>query len=123
MRFLSTRAHGGLDYAAGALLVALPWVAGFATGRAEQWVTVGAGALLLLYSLLTDYELGAVRRVGMPVHLWLDALLGAFLAASPWTFGFDQRVWAPHVAVGLVQVVGALLTDTIPSYERRRARA
>lgn len=121
MRFLSTRAHGVLDYATGALLVALPWVAGFATGGPEQWATVGAGAAVLLYSLFTDYELGVVRRLGVPVHLFLDMLGGVFLAASPWLLGFDQRVWIPHVAVGLFEVLAALLTNTIPSYERRRA--
>lgn len=121
MRFLSTRVHGVLDYGTGALLVALPWVGGFAIGGPEQWVSVGAGAAVLLYSLLTDYELGAVRRLGMPVHLWLDALGGVFLAASPWVLGFDQQVWMPHVAVGLFEVLSATLTNTIPSYERRRA--
>lgn len=121
MRFLSTRAHGVLDYATGALLVALPWVAGFANGGPEQWVPVGAGAAILLYSLLTDYELGAVRKLGVPVHLFLDMLGGVFLAASPWLLDFDQRVWIPHVAVGVFEVLAALLTNTIPSYERRRA--
>lgn len=120
MAFLSTRVHGVMDYLMGALLIALPWLGGFATGGAEQWVPVGVGALVLLYSLFTDYELGAVRRLGMPVHLWLDALGGIFLAASPWVFAFDQQVWMPHLALGLTEVLAAMLTNTIPSYERRR---
>lgn len=120
MAFLSTRVHGVLDYLMGALLIALPWLGGFATGGAEQWVPVGVGASVVLYSLFTDYELGAVRRLGMPVHLWLDALGGIFLAASPWIFAFDQQVWMPHMALGLTEVLAAMLTNTIPSYERRR---
>lgn len=120
MAFLSTRVHGVMDYLMGALLIALPWLGGFATGGAEQWVPVGVGASVLLYSLFTDYELGAVRRIGMPVHLWLDALGGIFLAASPWIFAFDQQVWMPHLALGLTEVLAAMLTNTIPSYERRR---
>lgn len=119
---LSTRVHGVLDYLVGVLLVALPWVLGFADGGAERWVPVGAGAAVILYSVFTDYELGVVRRLQVPVHLWLDGVGGILLAASPWLFGFDQRVWIPHVAVGAFEVLAALLTHTIPSYERRRGR-
>lgn len=121
MRFLTTRIHGVLDYALGALLIALPLAAGLGTGGPEGWVPMAMGAALLAYSLFTDYELGAVRRIGMPVHLWLDAVGGVLLAASPWLFGFDTRVWAPHLALGLLEVAAASLTNTIPSYERRRA--
>ena len=120
MRAFTTRIHGVLDYLMGALLVALPWIGGFATGGPEQWVPVGLGAGVLAYSLVTDYELALVRKLPMPVHLWLDALGGLFLAASPWIFGFDEQVWQPHVALGLAEVVAAMLTNTIPSYERRR---
>ena len=117
---LSTRIHGVLDYLVGALLVALPWLLGFARGGAETWVPVVVGGGAILYSLFTDYELGAVRRIQVPVHLWLDALGGVFLAASPWLFGFDEYVWIPHLALGVFEVGAAALTQTIPSYERRR---
>ncbi len=117
---LSTRVHGVLDYLVGALLAASPWLLGFARGGAETWVPVAVGAGVVLYSLFTDYELGVVRRLQMSVHLWLDGLGGLVLAASPWVLGFDDRVWIPHLAFGLFEVAAALLTDTIPAYERRR---
>lgn len=123
MRFLSTKTHGMLDYLLGALLIALPWLLGFARGGAETWVPVLLGAGVLGYSLLTDYELGVVRRLPMPVHLWLDALGGVLLAISPWLFGFDELVWLPHLLLGLAEVGAALVTNTIPGYERRQARA
>ena len=41
---LSTRVHGFLDYTVGALLIAAPWIFGFARGGLESWVFVGAGA-------------------------------------------------------------------------------
>lgn len=118
---LSTRIHGVLDYVVGALLIALPWLLGFARGGAETWIPVALGAGAIAYSLFTDYELGVVRRIGMPVHLWLDALSGLLLAVSPWLFGFDQQVWMPHLALGIFEIVTAAITNTIPGYERRRA--
>ncbi|HEX5871579.1 MAG TPA: SPW repeat protein [Longimicrobium sp.] len=118
---LPTRVHGMLDYLLGALLIGSPWLFGFAAGGAEQWVPVALGAGVLLYSVFTDYELGLVKKLQMPAHLLLDALGGLALAVSPWLFGFDERVWMPHVVIGLVEVVTAAITNTVPGYERRRA--
>lgn len=118
---LATRIHGMLDYTVGALLIALPFVLGFG-GGAQRWVPVGLGAAVIAYSLLTDYELGAVKRLQPPAHLWLDGLGGVLLAASPWLFGFDSEVWIPHVVFGALLVAAAVITDTIPGYERRAAR-
>jgi hypothetical protein len=117
---LPTRIHGILDYLLGALLIASPWLLGFAAGGAETWAPVGAGAVVVLYSLFTDYERGAVRRIDVPVHLLLDFLVGVGLAVSPWLLGFDTRVWIPHVALGAAMALAAAVTDTIPGYERRR---
>lgn len=119
---LSTRVHGVLDYLVGVLLAASPWLLGFARGGAETWVPVVLGAGVVAYSLFTDYELGVVRRLQMTVHLWLDAIGGVVLAGSPWVLGFDERVWVPHLAFGLFEVATAVVTNTIPSYERRRGR-
>jgi hypothetical protein len=121
MRVFSTRTHGVLDYLVGALLIAVPWALGFARGGPETWVPVGVGGAIVLYSLLTDYELGLVRRIQMPMHLLLDALGGIALAVSPWLLAFDQHVWIPHLAAGLLILLVTLLSDTIPGYERRGA--
>lgn len=118
---LPTRVHGMLDYLLGALLIGAPWLFGFAAGGAATWVPVVLGAGVLLYSGFTDYELGVVKKLQMPAHLLLDALGGLLLAVSPWMFGFDELVWAPHVALGLVEVATAAITNTVPGYERRRA--
>lgn len=119
MRVLSTRAHGTIDYPVGVLLIAAPWLLGFARGGAETWVPVALGAAVLLYSAFTDYELGLVKKIQMPIHLWLDAIGGVVLALSPWLFAFDEHVWIPHLVVGAAEVVVAFMTDTIPGYERR----
>jgi hypothetical protein len=110
MRIIPTRVHGVIDYLTGALLVAAPWLLGFADGSAAQWVPIILGAMVLVQSLVTDYKLGVARLLPMPAHLILDALNGVVLAASPWLFGFAERVWVPHVVIGLLEIVVSLLT-------------
>lgn len=114
MRFLSTRAHGILDYVMGAFLIIMPWLFGFAAGGAATWVPILLGAGVILYSLFTDYELGAVKGIAMPTHLWLDILGGALLAVSPWLFDFNEYVYLPHLILGIVEIGLALVTDRVP---------
>ena len=114
MRFISTRTHGMLDYLVGILLIVAPWLFGFAEGGAETWVPVIVGAGALVYSLMTDYELGAARIISMPTHLGLDGGAGIFLIVSPWLFGFAELVWIPHVLVGIIEVGAALMTHKVP---------
>ena len=114
MKFVSTRVHGALDYAMGLLLIVAPWLFGFASGGAETWVPVVLGAGVIVYSLLTRYEMGVVPAIGMTAHLWLDALGGAFLAVSPWVFGFADIIWWPHVVFGVLEVAVALVTRRTP---------
>lgn len=114
MRFLSTRLHGIIDYLWGIALLAAPWLFGFADGGAAQWLAVAFGLGAILYSLITDYEVGLVRLLPMPLHLALDGLGGLFLALSPWLFGFAGRVFLPHLLFGLFSVAASLVTRLDP---------
>ena len=114
LRFIPTRAHGVIDYLTGVLLIVAPYLLGFADGTAAQWVPQIVGAALIGASLLTDYELGVVRVIPMPVHLGLDVAAGLLLAASPWLFGFADRVLWPHLILGLAEIGAGLTTRTVP---------
>ena len=115
MRFVPTRLHGIIDYVVGAILMASPYVLGFADGGAAEFVPVALGLAAILYSLFTDYELGAVRAIPMPMHLGLDAASGVLLTASPWLFGFAGQVYLPHLLFGLFEIAASLITRTRPS--------
>src|SRR3954469_151434 len=104
MRVIETKTHGYLDYIMGVLLIAAPWIFGFARGEAETWVPVILGVVVILYSLLTDYELGASPVISMRTHLMLDVIGGAVLAASPWLFGFADYIWQPHLILGILEI-------------------
>jgi hypothetical protein len=121
MRFIPTSVHGVIDYIWGIALLSTPWLLGFADVPAAKWVAVVFGAGALLYSALTAYELGVLRLLPMPLHLIFDGIGGLVLAASPFLFGFADRVYLPHVLFGLFSVAASLLTrmETVLSTDHR----
>jgi hypothetical protein len=122
MRFIPTKTHGYVDYLTGLLLIVSPWVFDFYRGGAETWIPVILGVGAVLYSLLTDYELGAKRIITMRTHLTIDFLSGAFLAASPWLFGFNDYISTPHFVLGIFAIVMSLITKTHPAGERQNVK-
>jgi hypothetical protein len=120
VRIIPTRVHGIMDYLWGALFASSPWLFGYGRGGAETWVAVAFGAGAVLYSLLTDYEVGVFPVLSMRTHLLLDVLGGAALAASPFFLGFAHAVHAPHLGFGLFSILAGLMTQTTP---RRHAPA
>lgn len=115
MRFIPTRIHGIIDYAFGVILLAAPYLLGFADGTAAQYVAQAIGAGAIVYAALTDYELGLVPLLSMPVHLGIDILGGLVLGSSPFLFGFADRVLWPHVVCGVTAIVAGLTTRTVPT--------
>lgn len=109
-----------MDYLVGVLLIAAPWIFDFARGGAETWVPVILGIGAIVYSLMTNYEMGAAKMISMKTHLAFDFISGAFLAVSPWIFGFNEYVYLPHVIVGIVEMGTALMTDPIPQHATNR---
>ena len=107
---IDTRTHGIIDYVTGALLIVAPYIFGFATGGVEQWLPQLLGAMIIVMSLLTRYELSAAKVIPLKVHLGVDLLGGVLLAASPWLFDFAEVIWWPHLLVGLMEIVVALAT-------------
>jgi hypothetical protein len=119
LRVIPTRIHGVLDYIVGLLLIAAPWLFGFAGEGAAAWIPIILGVGLIVNALITDFELGVVSIVPMPVHLMIDVVAGVFLAVSPWLFGFADVVWVPHVVVGLFAIAAGLMTETRASFLRK----
>ncbi len=108
---IPSRVHGVLDYAVGLPLLALPFILGFGGNNAPTWVMVACGGAALIYSPLTNYELGIFPAFSMRQHLILDALSGAILASSPWMFDFAEQVWLPHLLAGLTELAAVALSN------------
>lgn len=116
MRFINTRVHGMMDYLMGILLIISPWLFGFAHGGPAQWVPIILGLGALVYSMITDYEMGLLKILSMKVHLGIDLIAGLFLATSPWIFGFSQEVYLPHLILGILEIGASLMTQKHPVY-------
>ncbi len=121
LRVIPTFAHGILDYATGSALLAAPELFKLKDVPASALAPRIAGGGAAAYSLLTDYELGAVKLLPMKIHLALDAASGVMLAASPWLFGFAKQgksYWLPHLLVGTQEILASVMTKTEPSNKR-----
>src|SRR5215212_9289718 len=96
---ISTRVHGVLDYMTAAFLHTLPRVMGWS--HPAKCALDAAGASAVAYSLMTDYELGAVKALPMKAHLTLDALSGgALIGAAIVMEDEDADVRATLAAIG-----------------------
>lgn len=119
-RLLPQDAHSLIDYV-GSVFVGI--LALFTQDSAAQYAAVGAMVFGLSASLLTDYRLSIAKIVPIEMHECLDYLLGGFLVAAPFLFGFAQN--APIISVlmsgsGLTLIIMALVTD-YRAFSRRRS--
>jgi hypothetical protein len=125
MRFIPTKFHAPLDYIVGAGLIAAPWIFSFSDDTTPTVLSVLLGAGLIVYSLFTNYELGAWKVAPMAVHNLIDIAAGVVLVVSPWLFGFSDNGTASvlFVVVGLAAIFLGLTTKQSGGYSYRKADA
>jgi len=128
IRFIPTGVHAYFDYIGGIGLLAAPFVFGFySVGGPAVIIPMVLGVGLILYSLLTNYELGIPRLkfIPMSMHLVFDLVASAFLAVSPFLFGFINQApnaWLPHIIAGVTVILLVLVSQA--SYQpKERALA
>lgn len=112
MKFIDTKTHGFLDYIVGLFLIAAPWVFNLDPSAPEGMIFIIMGAAVIVYSIITNYELGLIKALSIKTHLTLDVLSGIVLAASPWLFGFADRVYLPHLILGILEIGAGMMTKT-----------
>ena len=93
----------------GILVVGLPFF--FGLHDTPRAVLVVLGIIVILYSMATDYELGAVRFLRIRFHLLLDGLFGAVMLVSPSLFDFPAESRWPVYAFGILALVLAITTE------------
>lgn len=106
---IDTKTHGYIDYLMGIMLIVIPFIFAIPDGAATTLLIV-LGAATIVYSLMTDYELGLFKVLPMKAHLGIDLAAGLLLVASPWLFDFaDEMIW-PFVVLGILEVGASLTT-------------
>jgi len=111
MSKIPRKIHGVIDYLWVLIMIALPFVLDFASIIPAVVCFLVAAASTLVLSLFTNYELGIWKKLPMTFHLDMDMVLGLCLATSPWLFGFYDRVYWPHVVLGIFAILTGLLTQ------------
>ena len=115
LRVIPTGVHGMLDYLASGVNLLFPAMLGLRNAPWAALIPRLGGVAGSGYSLITDYELGALKVLPMPAHLAFDAAKGVFVTSSPWLFGFAKngtRYWLPHVLMGTADVLAAMTSKT-----------
>jgi hypothetical protein len=113
MRIIPTRLHGVIDYLAGILFIILPKILDW--NQTANYLLSIMGVSVIVYSLITRYELGAIKWMPMRVHLILDILSGLLLIAAPFIFpvaGDGVTGWL--VGLGIFEILAGLMTDSAP---------
>jgi hypothetical protein len=114
LRVIPTNVHSAVDHVIGPALIAAPTILGLEKTSPEGLVPRVNGVAAALYSNLTDYELSLKNVIPMKVHLALDAMSGAMLAAVPLATGARKRGtrhWLPHAMLGAFELGMALFTE------------
>jgi hypothetical protein len=112
MKIINTKIHGLIDYLMVIVLVATPRLCQLEFGNPECAIFYIMAAVGLVYSILTKYELGLLRILPMKLHLISDVLFGILLASSPWWLGFSERIYLPHLLLGIIAIIVAAITKT-----------
>ncbi|MGZ5243547.1 MAG: hypothetical protein ACXWEY_06920 [Bacteroidia bacterium] len=131
---IPTRTHSIMDLLFSASLLAAPFILHALSddngrGRSkkrrkknnkngiEDILLPAMGAGVLAQGLVSNHELGAVKVLSMTTHLTMDIGRGAFMIAAPWLLNLDERLKTPMVALGVAEIVLALLTEPESTYE------
>ena len=103
MRFVPTTLHGLADYIVGIIVIGLPFYFGL-IGPARM-TFAALGGIVILYSALTDYELGLVRFFRIRFHLLLDALFAIAMLAAATILDIRDAAGTTVYAIGVVALL------------------
>lgn len=111
MKMLSSKAHGVIDYIFVLFLVASPTL--FHMEGNLCTVTYGLGGIHLLMTLLTDFELGAVKIIPFRIHGLIEIAVAVALAALALWFYNNGNLLGCYFysALSCVILIVFILTD------------
>jgi VIT1/CCC1 family predicted Fe2+/Mn2+ transporter len=115
--------HGVIEYLAGALFIAAPFLFSFDDDTATA-VSIVAGVVILVVTASTALPTGLIKSIPVQAHAVIDFLLAAVLIAAPFLFGFsdDGTATAFFIVLGVVHLLLTIATRFVSEEPRRRQR-
>ena len=113
-RIITPRVHGLLDYMSAIVLILAPSVLEFnEVSPYAYWLSVIAGVILILYSLMTDYDFSIGMLIPLKTHLVIDFSAGVLFILWPFIFDFTGLALAYYLVMGfgVLLVVGLTQSD------------
>ncbi len=107
---ISRQVHGIIDYIFAALLIASPWLFGFSDHAVASRLALAFGGFTVMYSLMTNYELGLLRFVPFAVHRFFDLVIGVMLAGATWHFSLTGRPGLVFTILGILALLVTIFT-------------
>ena len=103
--------HGLIEYAAGALFIAAPFLLGFDSGAAVA-LSIGAGVLVLVVAASTDGPTSLIDQIPLAAHVTLDYVFSVLLIALPFIGSFSDETGptAFFIAVGVLHLLVSIGT-------------
>lgn len=114
MKIIPRPVHALLDYSWSAAIAAAPKVLGFEDEPKAKILCKGMASLTTAGSLVTRYELGALKILPFKAHLAVDGL-GALLGiAAPWILGFSENKKARNAVLAFFIVEAIVVALSQP---------
>ncbi len=110
---INTKLHGILDYTFGFILL-LPWIVGYNENGKDTIIMALLGAITIILSLMTNYELSVMKVVPMKIHLWMDVLVGLFLISFPFIFPLNNYYLYWPIILGCSELMIVILSSSKP---------
>ena len=116
--------HGIIEYVAGVLFIAAPFLFGFDSDTALA-VSIVVGVIILIVASITDFPTGLVKSLPIVLHVALDYVLAGVLIAAPFLFGFseDGTATAFFIVLGVVHLLLTIATRFLRDESGRGRKA
>jgi hypothetical protein len=113
--------HGLIEYLAGVVLIAAPFLLGFDSGAAIA-AGVVVGVLVIFIAASTEGPTSLSNALQIQLHVLLDYALAAVLIACPFLFGFTDEGGATafFIAVGVLHLLVTIGTRFRPRRDEPR---
>ncbi len=105
---ISRSIHGMIEYVAGVLFIAAPFLFSYDDGYAVG-VSIAIGVLILVMAAATVGPTSLIKSIPVTVHAGFDYALAVFLIAAPFIFRFNDE-GAPTAFFIILGVAHLLVT-------------